>query len=85
MTSRKKKRDESTDYLPFLKEAVPEISSEVALEWCERMADGFHKLTAETNARRDLMVALLHEPERRRRQVMAGLMADEPSPSPETH
>ena len=49
------------------------------------MSDGLKQLYAARDAQRDLMVAMLHEPERARQQTMAWLMADEPPPSTELH
>ena len=86
MTSRKKRRDDTkgAGYLPFLK--GPPIKSEGdAPGWYACMSNGFQALCAERDAKRDLMVAMLGEPERARQQTLAWLMADAPSPSRSRH
>ena len=83
-----KKRDKSTKgtgCLPFLKGPPLKTEGDVPPDWYERLSVGLKKLTAESDAKRDLMVAVLNEPERRRRQTMAWLMEDEPSPSASKH
>jgi hypothetical protein len=61
-------------------EALP-----VSPECYGMMSNGLQALYAERDAKRDLVVAMLHEPERRRQQTLAWLMADAPSPSTELH
>ena len=68
MTSRKKRRDDTkgAGYLPG---------------WYACMSNGFQALCAERDAKRDLMVAMLSEPERAKTQIIE-MPSAAPLPSP---
>ena len=84
MTSRKKKRSKSTKgdgYLPFLRGPAIKSEGEAGTVWYACMADGLKALNAELDAKRDLLVAILSEPERAKTQIIEMLSAA-PLPSP---
>ena len=75
----------AANYLAPLAKPAPTADVPVLPECYGMMSRGLKELYAARDAQRDLMVAMLHEPERARQQTMAWLMADEPSPSTELH
>ena len=73
------------DYLPFLRNPPLQSGGDIGPEAYGMMSRGLKELYAARDAKRDLMVAMLHEPERRRQQTLMWLMADVPSPSRSRH
>jgi hypothetical protein len=58
----RKKRDKSTDYLPFLNEKTPTITGEAPPDWYDRMSSGLEELQLQQAApeiQRLMMIELL--------------------------
>ena len=70
------------NYLAPLAEPAPQAQGPVAPDWYEKVSRGLDELQRAADGQRDLVVAMLQEPERRRRQVLFWLM---PSPSRSKH
>jgi hypothetical protein len=85
MTPRKKRARKAGSYLPFLSEEAPASSGDAPADWYSRQADGYKELTAESDARRDLMIATLREPERARKQTLAWLAEDKAAADTKAH
>lgn len=69
-------------YLAPLGAAPPQAEGPERPDWYEKASRGLDELQREGQEQRDLMVAMLQEPERQRRQVLFWL---QPSPSRSKH
>jgi hypothetical protein len=72
-------------YLAPLAGPAPQAEGPLPPDWYEKISRGLDELQRAVDGQRGLMVAMLREPERQRRQVTVWLMADEPSPSRSKH
>ena len=70
------------NYLAPLGVAAPQAEGPAPPDWYERASRGLDELQRAADGQRDLVVAMLQEPERQRRQVLFWL---QPSPSRSKH
>jgi hypothetical protein len=74
----RKKRDKSTDYLPFLNEKTPTITGEAPPDWYDRMSSGLEELNTKT----ELVELLQRAAPEIQRLMMIELLSAAPLPSP---
>lgn len=70
------------NYLAPLAKPAPQAEGPEPPDWYEKISRGLDELQRAADGQRDLVVAMLQEPERQRRQVLFWL---QPSPSQERH